>query len=484
MRGVLSFFFLLIFSFTIFSCYRTKSSDGGGNISKVKERTINTEDIALPEGYQIEAVATGLTFPTGIAQDEQGLLYVVESGYAYGEVWTEPRLLRVTPDGEKTVMVTGNDNGPWNGIDYYNGQFYIAEGGQLGGGKILRVDYEGMIDTLLSDLPSVGDHHTNGPKVHDGYIYFSQGTATNSAIVGKDNQEFGWLDRQPHFHDIPCKDITLTGQNFETDYVLSANEDDRARTGAFVPFNTTTSPGEVIEGSIPCTGAILRMPLEGGEPELVAWGLRNAYGMAFTDNGQLYATENAYDNRGSRPVWGAGDVLWEIIDDHWYGFPDFSAGKPIDDDEFKAPGEPAPAPLLQEVPTIIPQPTAILGVHSSSNGLDFSKNDEFGYKGQAFIAQFGDMAPQVGKVMAPVGFKVVRVDPGTGQVSDFVVNKGRKNGPASWQEHGGIERPNDILFSADGQAMYIVDFGIVKTTDDGPEPQKETGVIWKVSRKP
>ncbi|MFN6947150.1 MAG: PQQ-dependent sugar dehydrogenase [Cytophagaceae bacterium] len=474
---------LLILILLASSCYRIRSSNGGGQTDISEERAVNPADIALPEGYEIDILATGLTFPTGITQDEQGLLYIVESGYAYGEVWTEPRLIRLDPGGMQTVIAIGGNNGPWNGVDYYNGHFYIAEGGQLEGGRILKVSYEGMVDTLISGLPSVGDHHTNGPVIRNGYIYFSQGSATNSGIVGEDNMDFGWLNRQPHFHEIPCADIKLNGHNFETPHYLSAEADARVNTGAFSPFGTPTEPGQIIRGAIPCTGAVFRIPLEGGEMELVAWGLRNPYGLAFTGDGRLFITENAYDNRGSRPVWGAGDVLWEILEGYWYGYPDYSAGKSMADVEFKAPGKPVPAPLIAELPNVVPQPAAILDVHSSSNGFDFSINPEFGFENQAFIAQFGDMAPVVGKVMSPVGFKVIRVDPATGLIYDFAVNKGRRNGPASWQKHGGLERPNDILFDQNGTCMYIVDFGIVPITKDGPKPQKETGVIWRISRK-
>src|SRR5687768_11406881 len=67
-------------------CYWMRGSKGGGMTEFQGPRPIRTEDVALPEGYSIEAVATGLTFPTGVAFDEAGGIYVVESGYSYGEV--------------------------------------------------------------------------------------------------------------------------------------------------------------------------------------------------------------------------------------------------------------------------------------------------------------------------------------------------------------------------------------------------------------
>lgn len=469
-------------------CYRMRKSAGGGQIGSVPARSINTADIAVPPGYKIEMVAQGFTFPSAAVADEKGNVYVIETGYSYGEVWAEPKLIRIGRDGSKTVVATGTRNGPWNGMTYYNGNFYIGEGGEMEGGKILKITPDGKIQTLVSNLPSVGDHHTNGPVVKDGYVYFGQGTATNSGIVGPDNKEYGWLTRKPEFHDIPCRDITLAGNNYTTDNVLTEDPNDKAITGAFLPFGTPSKPGQVIKGAIPCNGAIMRIPVDGGKPELVAWGLRNPFGVAIGTDGKLYTTENGYDDRGSRPIWGSADVLWEVEQGKWYGWPDFSAGAnmtsgPKDNSkEFRPPSKDPVSPLMKQYPGTPPKPVAILGVHSSSNGFDFSKNERFGHVGEAFIAEFGDMSPKVGKVVAPVGFKVVRVNIENGVINDFAVNKTKKNGPASWYGVGGLERPVAAKFSPDGNTLYVTDFGIVKMTDAGPQPQTGTGVVWKITK--
>ncbi|MDC4226475.1 MAG: hypothetical protein MPW15_20070 [Candidatus Manganitrophus sp.] len=114
-----------------------------------------------------------------------------------------------------------------------------------------------------------------------------------------------------------------------------------------------------------------------------------------------------------------------------------------------------------------PSRSHLLGVHSSSNGFDFSRNPQFGYVGQAFIAQFGDQAPVVGKVLSPVGFKVVRVDVETGVIDDFAVNKGKTNGPASRIGGGGLERPVAARFNPNGTALYVVDFGVLTMGEGG-----------------
>lgn len=472
---------LLILAFILQSCYSIRPSQGGGQ-AKVTERVIVPSDIALPEGYRIEAIATGLTFPTGVTFDQLGNLYVVESGYSYGEQWKAPRLLKLESSGETSVVAAGEKNGPWNGVTFYDGDFYVAEGGHLNGGKIVKITPEGNVTPLIEDLPSKGDHHTNGPVVYKGYIYFGQGTATNSGIVGEDNEAFGWLRRNPDFHDIPCKDILLRGKNYETANVLTDDPNDMAITGAFVPFNTATHEGQVIKGSVPCSGSVLRIPLEGGDPELVAWGFRNPFGLAIY-NEKLFVIENGYDERGSRPVWGTGDVLWEVKAGLWYGWPDYSGHHALDHQVYKVPGKGTAELLLKELPNKPPEPIAVLGVHSSSNGMDFSKTEAFGYKGKAFIAQFGDMAPNVGKVMGPVGFKVVMVDVEQGIVTDFAVNKGKKNGPGSRLGNGGLERPVSVTFHPDGKSLYVVDFGIMEISGKKVKPREGTGVIWRIIKE-
>ena len=480
---VFLFLCFVLLSLTNINCYRLRGSKGGGQIETIQPRTINQNDIGLQPGYKIEPVISGLTFPTAVAFDDENKLYVIEAGYSYDEIFGEPKLLRI--DGDKTTLIAkGTNNGPWTGITWYDGAFYVAEGGEMNGGKILKISKDGTITTLISDLPSMGDHHTNGPVVKDGYIYFGQGVATNSAVVGTDNADFGWLLRKKDFHDIPCADITLTGQNYTSPNPLTDDPDDETSTGAYVAFGTATTPGQVIKGVVPCTGSILRIPISGGPAELISWGFRNPFGLAFHPDGRLFITENGFDTRGSRPVWGAGDALWEIKTGVWYGFPDYSAGKSIvDDEEFKTPGKDAVKPLLQKYPNVPPKPAAIFGVHSSSDGFDFSRSSDFGYVGEAFVAQFGDMPPGAGKVLFPVGFKIVRANIETGVINDFATNKGKRNGPASWLKKGGLERPVSVKFDKPGSALYVVDFGILKTDEKGSHSQTKTGMIWKITKQ-
>lgn len=243
-------------------CFPALPSDGGGQTKYRPPREVDASDVALPDGYRIEAVARGLTFPTGVTFGDQSQVYVVEAGYSYGEVVTTPRLLHIGEEGKADVVATGS-NPPWNGVTFYEGALYVA-GGTFGGGHVSRITLGGEVTPLVHNLPSFGDHHTNGPVIGpDGWLYFGQGTATNSGVVGPDSADFGWLHRRPDFRDVPCEDVTLLGRNFSSGNPLTEDQEDRAMTGAYVPFGTPTTAGQVIPGEVPCGGAVMRVPLGG-----------------------------------------------------------------------------------------------------------------------------------------------------------------------------------------------------------------------------
>lgn len=477
-------------AFCLTACYYLRPTSGGGEISREEagsRRAFVPGDIALPAGYRMEAVATGLTYPTGVTFDDTGAVYVIESGYAYGEDWQEPRLLRVGRGSVLTSIAAGDSNGPWNGVAWHagpdgkDGHFYVAEGGVLHGGRILKITPGGHKEILVDGLPSFGDYHSNGPAIGaDGMIYFGQGTATNSAVVGTDNHGFGWVERWPGFHDRPCADIVLTGTNYATPNPLTPDKNDTVETGAYSPFGARTLPGQVIKGGVPCNGAVMRIPLAGGPPQVVAWGFRNPFALAFSPSGTLFVLDNGYDQRGSRPVWGAADVLWQVQQGAWYGWPDYSGSKPVNHAEFRTPHDEIPSLLLDRTPGPVPTPSAYLPVHSSADGLDFSTSAHFGHEGEAFVALFGDMAPGAGKTLAPVGFKVVRVDVKNGVVEDFALNRKGPGGPASRLGTGGLERPVALRFSPGGRSLYLVDFGVMRVTDKGPRPVRQTGALWRI----
>jgi glucose/arabinose dehydrogenase len=163
----------------------------------------------------------------------------------------------------------------------------------------------------------------------DHKLYFGQGAATNSGIVWPDSRQLSWLRKIADVRDIPGKDVVLTGEDGE------CQEDGRAvRTGAFQPFGVPRHPGQRIRGRLPCTSAIMRCDLHGLNLELVAWGLRNPYGLGFLPDGRLLALDLGFNDRGSRPVGNAPSCLFEVTAGAWYGWPDFVGGMPVTDEMF------------------------------------------------------------------------------------------------------------------------------------------------------
>jgi glucose/arabinose dehydrogenase len=408
---------------------------------------------------------------------------VVESGHKIDAV---PRILKVDPgSGEWETFYTLPEE-KWikgaavTGACWHKGFLYVMNTNTL-----MRIGSDRNAEEILTGLAGRGDHQSNYPIIgHDEKIYFGQGCATNCGVVGADNFGFEWLPKFPEFCDVPAEDIKLSGRNYEAQNVLGDIRE-TVKTGAYVPFGTPTLPGQVIRGSTKCSGAILRCNLDGSNLEVVAWGLRNPYGLAFTEEGRLFATEHGMDERGVRYIIDDPDDFYEIREGEWYGWPDFASGIRLDDPHWGEGGH-GREPVLAEFPNPNPpKPFTSFQSHAASNGFDFCRDARFGFEGDAFVACFGDLVPitTVTKAAAPpAGFKVVRVDMETGQVYDFAINK--TTGPASKLFHSGFERPSHCQFGPDG-ALFVVDFGIIHIAPERGAIRQQigTGSLWRIRRE-
>jgi glucose/arabinose dehydrogenase len=444
-------------------------------------RGYKPEDILLPEGYVAEVVASGFNTPVHCSFDEEGYCYVIESGHKIDAV---PRILKVDPQtgAWETFYTLPEDK--WikgaavTGACWHKGVLYVMNTDTL-----MRIGPDKQAEEIVTGLAGRGDHQSNHPIVGpDEKIYFGQGCATNCGVVGADNFGFEWLTKSPEVSDVPAKDVTLAGRNYTARNVLG-NILETVETGAYVPFGTPTHPGQVIKGNVKCNGSILRCDLDGSNLEVVAWGLRNPYGLAFREDGQLFATEHGMDERGVRYIVDDPDDFYEIKEGEWYGWPDFASGIRLDDPYWGEGGH-GREPVLAEFPNPDPpKPFASFQTHAASNGFDFCRDADFGFKGDAFVACFGDLAPitTITKATVPAGFKVMRVDMKTGQVFDFAVNK--STGPASKLYHGGFERPSHCQFGPDGN-LYIVDFGTIHIAPERGAIRQQigTGTLWRIRR--
>ena len=458
----------------------------------------NGQDITVPPGFTVSVFASGLNAPTGIAflgNKKRFQVYVLESGHGLpspcndetvfpGSAATNPftpDILVFDQNGNKIAGPLGKPTDPTsttggtNVFQPHGPAIDIAFERGLQGGRLFATDSNqsthqhngqnnssrvatvnpttGAVTPFITALPT-GDHPTEQLAFKDGWIYWSQGSTTNSGVVGLDN---GSGQNQS---DIPCQDITLS-QN-----VFISSLSPLVETSGYSPFGTTSKGGTIaaffnsFTGQIRqgvCDGATLRANLN--NPNIiqpVGWGHRNGYAIRFAPDdhplaGQLLVGEDGADERGARPSFGAPEVL--SIDQQnrdgtpvYHGWPDrygFLAasqavfnpvGGPSDDlCAFDATNPPSfctagslanilkndvpIADVLAFPPAPITAPLALEAANSSFTGIDFVPKSFVGgpvERGAALYALEGDFgfsppnanapAPEVGHEIKLINF--------------------------------------------------------------------------------
>jgi len=467
--------------------------------------------LEVADGYKAEKVVGGLTYPTSLTWDNQGNMYVAEAGGGLPPEQLAPSRIMKVANGTATEFINLTGKGvhvALVGMVWFNGAFYITHRADDRSGAVSRVTMNGQVTKIFDGiLDSKAEHQINDIKVGpDGKLYVAVGPAGNSGVI--DMSIAPSVKLSPDVHTTPCKDIVLLGRNFKSADFRSSSPTDSVMTGAYVPFGTATSVGQKIPGAKKCGGSILKFDPNNAEATITmhAWGFRNLIGIGWDKNGKMYATENGYDIRGSRPVKDEYDASLRINEGMWYGVPDFSAGRePLTNAKFEVPDAfqaevfVGNTSLGKNLGFVInhaasgltpPTPAVVLSRHevNSSPVLFDIAPDSWGpLAGQLFIAEWGDLAPPTNPLRgnAPAeGFRVVKVNPNTGDLTPFVFNKGGGI-PASEQGKTGqgLDRPFDVKFGPDG-AMYIVDYGVVNIDMSKTPPYDSkagTGAIWKVT---
>lgn len=404
----------------------------------------------------------GLDFPTGLTFADDGAAYVAESGLPFDGAPPGGRVWRLA-DTRRELLLDGL-RPPVNGVTFHDGALYVSEAGHPS--RILRLDLaDGRCSTVIEGLPGPGNYHTNmvafGPE---GKLHFSQGAMTNTGVIGLDSYDLGWLKLLPHAHDVPGLDVVVRRQEFATEDPREGGTG-AAVTGPFAEFGSVHPDGTRIAGRLPCSSAVMRCDPDGGGLELVAWGLRNAFGLLFLRDGRLLATDQGADDRGSRPVGRAPELLYEVREGAWYGWPDFIGGVPICDPRFDPQHGEAPAFALSnhnELPAP-ERPLTQFTTHAAATKLDEAPD------GRIAIAMFGDEVPLTAPSGPRVGRNLAIVDP-DGWRTTFVATPG-------------VQRPLDVRFGPDG-ALYLLDFGHFQPGRGSLQATAGSGCVLRASWPP
>lgn len=522
----------------------------------------NGQDIVVPKGFKVEVFAKGLNFPTAIAfrgNKEEFDVFVLESGQglpsrcnenvprpplnpnAFGGKFSlsnplTPDILVFDDNGKKKAGPLGKPtptgggfqpDGPAIGLAFEHGfkggRLFATDSNQslrtTGNNNSSRIvivnPTTGVVTPFITGLPT-GDHPAEQIAFKGDWIYWSQGSATNSGVVGHDNG--GGANQQ----EIPCQDITLSQNLFDSG-------SDGHKTSGYSPHGVRR-PGAVVKAFESatkkgmCTGAILRAKVNATNPantiEPVSWGYRNPFGIRFAPKdhalkGGLLVTENGEDERGARPTNNSPDRL-QLAQQNPDGTPDYHGwpdgfgfldstqavfnpvGGPGDDCVACSQGKP-----VQHVLAFPPQPPvaplALEPADVAAVGLDFvPKSFVHGVvkRGAALVSREGDFGfskangtPEAGHDVELVNFSRPG-EPLQLELSRFAFNSSFEQAFVSRSR--GINRPVDIKFGPD-ECAYLVDYGAVRDFGqsdalskfvgplNGPLVQiPGTGVIWKI----
>ena len=495
--------------------------------------------ITIESGYDLTLAVGGLNYPSNIAHNGSGTVWVTEAGQpgvpptvkqfsieAGTASATEPMVV-LTPG----MFPPGTLAGPFTDVTYREGMIFLshraagANGWTVGAvSRFDPNDIMGTFQTIVTNLPSTGDHSNNTVVFgENGRAYIGLGSATNSGVVGADNV-FRWVPDAPGFTEVAPVDITFRPNGFTARIPTPLDPEADAVTAAYRPFDTgaetteytvaAATPASPFMGIIAGSGTVYSFDPTAADVaatmQLEAWGLRNPFGLGFdaADPNRLFISNNGSDVRGqagdpndplnpetyviqgNRPIGSDYDEMFVINvggETEFFGWPDFlhdpETNEPLSIDD----------PLFCQNPTLTeddcPQPVF---AEDFRNGL--TVQNAFAPVGP-FVSVTGFMASQGGEfgfendlfvtesgsfspqtgAFSFTGYKVARFNSQTGEKNDFVVNTGTN--AAEILDPAILNKPVAIDFM--GDMMLIVDLGVLEPGLDIFD--SNTGKVWVVT---
>ena len=192
---------------------------------------------------------------------------------------------------------------------YYKEKLYIATDN-----RIIEYDLKNnQYKNIVTDVPNLGINKKINLLIKEKDLFFSVGSNTNDGIAAKKDDK----------EEVPTLTWILNGHNFG-----------KEKTGAFSPYSISTESGEKVEGNIIGNASIMKYNIGTGELKLYAHGLRNVTGWDLNKEGEIIASIGGIENKEPRNINNDKDYIYKVLEDRWYGWPDYSGGDPITSPRF------------------------------------------------------------------------------------------------------------------------------------------------------
>jgi glucose/arabinose dehydrogenase/plastocyanin len=405
---------------------------------------------AMPEGAGAVVLplvpvtgATAIDFGPGVGGND---LYVTT---LTGDILRVALLWTAAGPVVNGVTTFATDFGSPLGIAFDGGVAYVADShpnpatGRTDG-RVTRIDADGTQAAIVDGLPN-GRHNTNhlrfGP---DGRLYITNGNPNDNGIDGGD------ADVLPYSGAILSIDPAVTTPSNPA--VLEWTDE----SGPIAPEDVTGHPANA-----DFAAAV----------EVLAYGFRNVFGVAFGPTGIAYTAMNGADVPASQ------DSLYRITPGTDYGYPFcFNEGLPgavgVDIEVVASPVFPG------HDCSAVPPATALLGWHTCATGIDFPTPGPFGFQDQGPPAWASSVFVAECVAFQPDDVASQSLDEGLGahtthSTSHKVVRVGLDDtghAVAVQDVLTGFAVLTDLRFGPDG-AMYVADAGMVyRVSAAGADP--------------
>ena len=305
--------FMVILTTMAFVLFSLKSS--------FKEYRVTVKD----EVVKSQILVKGLSNAVDFTRDTEGNYYVA----------FKDRVQYIDKVGRAYNIFT-NKKLSITSLDYDNGVLYYASGAFVYSYNLISKENK----EIIKDIPNYGDYNSSLIRINGEYLFVTIGAATNSGVVGTDNQ---WVGDYPQNHDVTPKSITIKGIDFG-----------KEKTGAFVSYKSRNIKGQIMTEHMIGNSSIIIYNLKTGSEGNFAWGIRNMKAIDFNSEGKLLVAVGGMEDRGLRPVKGDSDYIYQIKKNAWYGFPDYAGGDPISSPKFKGLNNKTIPFILDKHPTTNP----------------------------------------------------------------------------------------------------------------------------------